>query len=172
MEKSNIHKLKASELDLKEKVVSINRVAKVTKGGRTFSFSAIVVVGNGEGIVGSGLGKAREVTEAIQKGIDDAKKNLIKIPIINGTIPHEQFGKYGAAKVMLRPASAGTGVIAGGSMRAVLEGAGITDILAKSMGTSNPSNVIKATMEGLSKLRDPHTVAKHRGQKLSKVFNG
>ena len=170
--KSNIQRIKASELDLKEKVVRINRVAKVTKGGRTFSFSALVVVGNGEGIVGHGLGKAREVTEAIQKGIDDAKKNLIEVPIINGTIPHEQFGRYGAAKVMMRPASTGTGVIAGGSMRAVLESAGIHDVLAKSMGTSNPSNVIKATIEGLTRLRDAYTVAKHRGQKLNKVFNG
>ncbi|NNC94262.1 MAG: 30S ribosomal protein S5 [Chitinophagales bacterium] len=170
--KSNLERIKASELDLSEKVVSIRRVAKVTKGGRTFGFSAIVVVGNGEGIVGHGLGKAREVTEAIQKGIDDAKKNMIKVPIINDTIPHEQLGKYGAAKVMIRPASAGTGVIAGGAMRAVLEGAGIHNVLAKSLGTSNPSNVIKATLDALLKLRDAGTVARNRNISVNKVFNG
>jgi len=172
MNKSNLQRLKASELDLKEKVVKINRVAKVTKGGRTFSFSAIVVVGNGEGVVGQGLGKAREVTEAIQKGIDDAKKNIIKVPLIKGTIPHEQIGKFGAGKVLIKPASDGTGVIAGGAMRAVLEAAGVHNVLAKSKGSSNPFNVIKATMDALQKLRDPQTVAQQRGISLDKVFNG
>ncbi len=172
MNKSNLQRLKASELDLKEKVVKINRVAKVTKGGRTFSFSAIVVVGNGEGVVGQGLGKAREVTEAIQKGIDDAKKNIIKVPVIKGTIPHEQIGKFGAGKVLIKPASDGTGVIAGGAMRAVLEAAGVHNVLAKSKGSSNPFNVIKATMDALQKLRDPQTVAQQRGISLDKVFNG
>lgn len=172
MNKSNLQRLKASELDLKEKVVKINRVAKVTKGGRTFSFSAIVVVGNGEGVVGQGLGKAREVTEAIQKGIDDAKKNIIKVPVIKGTIPHEQIGKFGAGKVLIKPASDGTGVIAGGAMRAVLEAAGVHNVLAKSKGSSNPFNVIKATMDALQNLRDPQTVAQQRGISLDKVFNG
>ena len=172
MSNSSIQRVKASELDLKEKVVNIRRVAKVTKGGRTFSFSAIVVVGDGNGIVGHGLGKAREVTEAITKAIDDAKKNLIKVPISNGTIPHPQWGKFGAGKVMVKPASNGTGVIAGGSMRAVLESAGVTDVLAKSMGSSNPHNVIKATIDALTKLREPMTIAQHRGVSLNKVFKG
>ncbi len=169
---TNIQRVKASELDLKERVVKIKRVAKVTKGGRTFSFSALVVVGDGNGIIGHGLGKAREVTEAISKGIDDAKKSLIKVPILNGKIPHEQHGKYGAAKVIIKPASAGTGVIAGGAMRAVLESAGVHDVLAKSLGTSNPHNVVKATIRALTLLRDPLTVSKHRNLKLNKVFNG
>ena len=172
MTQGNVQRLKASDLELKEKVVKINRVAKVTKGGRTFSFSAIVVVGDGNGIVGHGLGKAREVTEAIQKGIDDAKKSLVRVPIIKGTVPHEQYGKFGAAKVILRPAANGTGVIAGGPMRAVLESAGITDVLAKSLGSSNPTNVIKATMDALSRVRDAYTVSRHRGIKIGKVFNG
>ncbi|MEX0814013.1 MAG: 30S ribosomal protein S5 [Chitinophagales bacterium] len=167
-----MQKVKASELELKEKVVNIRRVAKVTKGGRTFSFSAIVVVGDGEGIVGHGLGKAREVTEAISKGVDDAKKNLIRVPILNGTIPHAISGRYGAGKVLIKPASEGTGVIAGGPMRAVLEGAGVNNVLAKSLGTSNAHNVIKATIEGLGKLREPINVAKERGVSLQKVFNG
>lgn len=172
MTKSNMQKVKASDLELKEKVVNIRRVAKVTKGGRTFSFSAIVVVGDGEGIVGHGLGKAREVTEAISKGVDDAKKNLIRVPILNGTIPHAVNGRYGAGKVLIKPASDGTGVIAGGAMRAVLEGAGVNNVLAKSLGTSNAHNVVKATIEGLSKLREPISVAKERGVTLQKVFNG
>lgn len=172
MSKGNLQRLKASELDLKETVVKINRVAKVTKGGRTFSFSAIVVVGNGEGIVGQGLGKAREVTEAIQKGIDDAKKNLIKVPLNKGTIPHPQHGKFGAGKVLIKPASDGTGVIAGGAMRAVLESAGVHNVLAKSQGSSNPFNVIKATMDALGKLRDAQTVSYQRGVAMEKVFNG
>ena len=154
-----IQRVRASELDLKEKIVGIQRVAKVTKGGRTFSFSALVVVGDGNGIVGHGLGKAREVTEAIQKGIDDAKKNLIKVPIFKGTIPHEQHGKFGAGKVMIKPAAHGTGVIAGGAMRAVLESAGVTDVLAKSLGSSNPHNVVKATLDALAHLRNPMTIS-------------
>lgn len=172
MSQGNVKRLKASELDLKEKVVDIKRVAKVNKGGRTFSFSAIVVVGDGEGIVGHGLGKAREVTEAISKGVDDAKKNLIQVPIINDTIPHDVFGRFGAGKVVIKPASAGTGIIAGGAMRAVLESAGISNVLAKSLGTANPHNVIKATIQGLGHLRDPLTIAKHRNIQLKKVFNG
>lgn len=164
--------LRASELDLKEKVVGIRRVTKVNKGGRTFSFSALVVVGDGNGIVGYGTGKAREVTEAIQKAIDDGKKNVVKVPILKGTIPHPQLGKFGAAKVLMRPASEGTGVIAGGGMRAVLEAAGVSDVLGKSLGSSNPANVIRATIDGLLKLRDPYTVARDRKVSLNKVFNG
>ena len=168
----NVHRVKASELELKEKVVNIRRVAKVTKGGRTFSFSAIVVVGDGNGIVGHGLGKAREVQEAIAKGIDDAKKNLIQVPVFNGTIPHAVNGKYGAGKVMIKPASDGTGVIAGGAMRAVLESAGVHNVLAKSLGTSNSHNVIKATIAALTNLRDPQTVAAQRRVSIQKVFKG
>lgn len=164
--------IKTTDLELKDTVVSINRVAKVTKGGRTFSFTAIVVVGDGHGIVGHGLGKASEVIDAIQKGIEDAKKNLIKVPVINGTVPHEQYGKYSGGKVFIKPASHGTGVIAGGAMRAVLESAGVHDVLAKSKGSSNPHNVVKATIDALSKLRDPYTVAEQRGVGLRKVFNG
>ncbi len=172
MSKVASNSVKASELELKEKVVSINRVVKTTKGGRAFSFSALVVVGNENGVVGHGLGKAKEVQEAITKGIEDAKKNLIKVPIMHGTIPHEQFSKEGAAKVFLKPAAHGTGVIAGGSMRAVLESAGVTDVLAKSLGSANPHNVVKATVKALSSLREPIQVAKTRNIKLSKVFNG
>ena len=172
MAKGHLQRVKASELDLKEKVVNIRRVAKVTKGGRTFGFSAIVVVGDGNGIVGHGLGKAREVTEAISKGIDDAKKNLIKVPVINDTVPHEVHGKYGAGKVMIRPASDGTGVIAGGAMRAVFESAGIHNVLAKSLGSSNPHNVVKATINGLTLLRDAYTISNQRGISMNKVFNG
>ncbi|HYH56868.1 MAG TPA: 30S ribosomal protein S5 [Anseongella sp.] len=165
-------RVKSSEIELKDRLVAIKRVAKVTKGGRTFSFSAIVVVGDENGVVGYGLGKAKEVTEAIQKGIDDAKKNLIKVPVLKGTVPHEQYGKYSGGFVLLKPAAHGTGVIAGGSMRAVLESAGITDVLAKSRGSSNPHNVVKATIDALSKLRDPIAVAQQRGVELEKVFNG
>lgn len=172
MSKATIQQFKASELELKERVVNIRRVTKVTKGGRTFSFSATVVIGNGDGIVGEGLGKAKEVQEAIQKAIDDAKKNLVNVPLFKGTIPHVQHGKFGAAKVMLKPATTGTGVIAGGSMRAVLESAGIKDVLAKSLGSANPSNVIKATLDALSQLRDPQTVAHHRKVSLDLVFKG
>lgn len=172
MSKSNTQRIKGADLELKEKVVSINRVVKTTKGGRAFSFSAIVVVGNENGVVGHGLGKAKEVQEAILKGIDDAKKNLIKIPLLHGTIPHEQWCKDGAAKVLIKPAAQGTGVIAGGSMRAVLESAGITDVLAKSLGSANPHNVVKATVKALSMLREPVAVAKTRNISLKKVFNG
>ena len=173
MSKVNVNKVKAAgDVELKEKVVAINRVVKTTKGGRTFSFSALVVVGNENGVVGQGLGKAKEVQEAIAKGIDDAKKNLLKVPIMHGTIPHEQWAKLGAAKVLIKPAAHGAGVIAGGSMRAVLESAGVTDVLAKSLGSANPHNVVKATLKALSLLREPVQVAKTRSVKLSKVFNG
>ena len=172
MAKNIIRRVKASEIELKDKLVSINRVTKVTKGGRTFSFSAIVVVGDENGIVGYGLGKANEVTTAIEKGIDDAKKNLIKIPVHKGTIPHPQTGKYRGAQVLLKPAAHGTGVIAGGAMRAVLENVGVTDVLAKSKGSSNPHNVVKATMDALIQLRDANMVAAQRGVSLDKVFNG
>lgn len=167
-----IRKVKTSDLDLKDRLVSIQRVTKVTKGGRTFSFSAIVVVGNEDGIVGYGLGKANEVTTAISKGIEDAKKNLIKVPVIHGTIPHEQVAKFGGAEVLLRPASGGTGVKAGGAMRAVLESVGVKDVLAKSKGSSNPHNLVKATFAALQELRDPYTVARQRGVALEKVFKG
>jgi len=169
---NNIRKVKTSDLDLKDRLVAINRVTKVTKGGRTFSFSAIVVVGDGNGIVGYGLGKANEVTTAISKGVEDAKKNLIKIPVHKGTIPHEQVAKFGGAKVLIKPASGGTGVKAGGAMRAVLESVGITDVLAKSQGSSNPHNLVKATFKALLELRDPFTVAQNRGVSLDKVFKG
>ncbi|GAB4256663.1 MAG: 30S ribosomal protein S5 [Vicingaceae bacterium] len=168
----NVNRVKSSEIELKDKLVAINRVTKVTKGGRHFSFSAIVVVGNENGVVGHGLGKANEVTEAITKAIDDAKKNLISVPVINGTIPHEQTGKYGGAQVFIKPASHGTGVIAGGAMRAVFESVGIHDVLAKSKGSSNPHNVVKATVNALAQMRDAYTVADQRGITLSKVFNG
>lgn len=172
MANQNIKKVKSSDIELKDKLVNIRRVTKVTKGGRTFSFSAVVVVGDETGVVGHGLGKAKEVTEAISKGIDDAKKNLIKVPIVNGTIPHHQYGKFGGARVYIKPASNGTGLIAGGAMRAVLESVGVKDVLAKSKGSSNPANVVKATIDALSHLRDAATVAQHRGVSLSKVFNG
>ncbi|MFT4521699.1 MAG: small subunit ribosomal protein S5 [Bacteroidia bacterium] len=172
MATQTLKRIKTTDLELKDTVVGIQRVAKVTKGGRTFSFTAIVVVGDGNGIVGHGLGKASEVIDAIQKGIEDAKKNLIKVPVINGTVPHEQYGKYSGGYVFIKPASHGTGVIAGGAMRAVLESAGVHDVLAKSKGSSNPHNVVKATIDALSKLRDPYTVAEQRGVGLRKVFNG
>ena len=168
----DIRKVKTSDLELKDRLVAINRVTKVTKGGRTFSFSAIVVVGNEDGIVGWGLGKASEVTTAISKGVDAAKKNLVKVPVHNGTIPHEQEAKFGGARVFLKPATSGTGVKAGGAMRSVLESVGIHNILAKSKGSSNPHNLVKATMAALLELRDAHTVAEHRGVTLDKVFNG
>ncbi len=172
MPKKNVKRVKASQLELKERVVDIKRVTKTTKGGRAFNFSALVVVGDEDGIVGYGLGKAKEVALAISKGVDDGKKNLIKVPILHGTIPHKQFTKFSAAKVLIRPASSGTGVIAGGPMRAVLESAGITDVLAKSLGTENPQSVVKATIKALTELRDPITIANQRGVSLDKVFNG
>jgi small subunit ribosomal protein S5 len=172
MSKVILNKMKAGDLELKEKVVAINRVVKTTKGGRAFSFSALVVVGNSAGVVGHGLGKAKEVQEAITKGIEDAKKNLIKVPVMHGTIPHDQLTKEGAAKVLIKPAAHGTGVIAGGSMRAVLEAAGITDVLAKNLGSANPHNVVKATFKALASLREPVSVSKTRNISLKKVFNG
>lgn len=172
MTESNVKRVKSSEIEFKDKLVSVQRVTKVTKGGRTFSFSAIVVLGNENGVVGYGLGKAKEVTAAVAKGIDDAKKNLVKVPILKGTVPHEQVGKYGGARVFLKPATAGTGVIAGGAMRAVLESVGVTDVLAKSKGSSNPHSVVKATIDALLQMKDAHTVAQLRGVTLDKVFNG
>ena len=152
--------------------MSIQRVTKVTKGGRTFSFSAIVVVGNEAGVVGYGLGKASEVQAAIAKGVEDAKKNLVKIPVINGTIPHKQEYRFGGSVVMIRPAAPGTGIIAGGAMRAVLESLGIKNVLAKSKGSSNPHNLVKATVNALLELRDAYSVAQVRGISMKKVFNG
>jgi small subunit ribosomal protein S5 len=168
----SVQRLKSSEIELQEKVVNIGRVAKVTKGGRTFSFSSVVVVGNGNGVVGHGLGKAREVQESIAKGINDAKKTLVKVPINKGTVPHEAYGRFCGAQVFLKPAAPGTGVIAGGAMRAVLESAGITDVLAKSKGSSNPHNVVKATIAALSNMRDVYAIAKLRGIDIKKVFEG
>ena len=161
-----------ADSSLQDRLVTVNRVAKVTKGGRTFSFAAIVVVGDGDGTVGHGLGKARQVSEAIAKAIEDAKRNLVKVPVHNGTIPHEQNGKYSAARVFIKPASSGTGVIAGGAMRAVLELAGVHNVLAKSIGSTNPHNVVKATIDALLKLRSPLTIAKQRNVPVGKVFNG
>ena len=168
----SVKKVRASEIELTEKVVAIKRVAKVVKGGRRFSFSAIVVVGDGHGVVGYGLGKANEVTDAITKGIDDAKKSLVKVPVLKGTVPHPQKGKYCGGSVLIKPATPGTGVIAGGAMRAVLESAGIKDVLAKSQGSSNPHNVVKATFDALLKMRDAYTVAAQRGVELDVVFKG
>lgn len=168
----NAEQSRTGDSDLKEKVVAINRVAKVVKGGRRFSFSAIVVVGDGNGTVGYGLGKANEVTDAIAKGIDDAKKNLVKVPLYKHTVPHVMEGKYSGGFVLVQPAAAGTGVIAGGAMRAVFESAGIKDVLAKSKGSSNPHNVVKATFDALLKMRDPMQIAQQRGITLSQVFNG
>jgi small subunit ribosomal protein S5 len=168
----NVKRVKSSEIEFKDRLVSIQRVTKVTKGGRTFSFSAIVVVGNENGVVGFGLGKAKEVTAAIAKGIDDAKKNLVMVPVLKGTVPHEQYGKYSGALVFIKPASPGTGVIAGGAMRAVLESVGVKDVLAKSKGSSNPHSVVKATINALTKMRDAYTVAQVRNVDLDTVFNG
>ncbi len=158
--------------ELKERLVHVNRVTKVTKGGRTFTFAAIIVVGNGNGIVGMGLGKANEVSTAIQKGTDAAKKNLIRVPLHKGTIPHEQAFKFGGSRVILKPATHGTGVKAGGAMRAVLESVGVTDVLCKSKGSSNPHNLVKATIGALNEMRSPMSVAQNRGISLDKVFNG
>src|SRR5210317_445427 len=163
MSNTNVKRVKSSEIEFKDRLVSIQRVTKVTKGGRTFSFSAIVVVGNESGVVGYGLGKAKEVTAAIAKGIDDAKKNLIKVPVQNNTVPHEQTGKYSGAEVFIKPAAPGTGVIAGGAMRAVFDSVGIKDVLAKSKGSSNPHSVVKATNSALSQMRDAYTIAQLRG---------
>jgi len=163
-------RIKTSDLDLKDKLVHINRVAKVVKGGRRFSFNAIVVVGDGNGYVGIGLGKANEVADAISKGTDDAKKNVVKVPLINGTVPHDALGKFGAGKVLLRPAAPGTGLIAGGGVRAVLEMAGVKDILTKQMGSANPHNVVKATLRALLSMRDARTVAAERGISVQELF--
>ena len=169
---NQLRSVRATDIELKDRLVAVNRVTKVTKGGRTFSLSAIVVVGDEKSVVGHGLGKAKEVTTAIQKAIDDAKKNLIEVPVLKGTIPHAQNARFGGARVMIKPAASGTGVIAGGAMRAVLESVGITDVLAKSLGSSNPHNVVKATFTALSMLRDAREVAELRGVSVSKVFNG
>lgn len=168
----DIKKVRTSDIELKDRLVSIQRVTKVTKGGRTFSFSAIVVVGNENGIVGYGLGKASEVTSAITKGIEDAKKNLIRVPVLNQTIPHAQETRFSGAHVLIRPAAPGTGLIAGGAMRAVLESVGIHNIIAKSKGSSNPHNLVKATFNALAQLRDAYTIAQVRGISLEKVFRG
>ncbi len=161
-----------NDLELKDRLVAINRVTKVTKGGRAFSFAAIVVVGNEDGVIGWGLGKANEVTAAIAKGVETAKKNLIKVPVHKGTIPHEVSAKFGGSRIFLKPASEGTGVKAGGAMRAVLESVGITDVLAKSKGSSNPHNLVKATIAALDELRSPIQVAQNRGISVAQVFNG
>ena len=171
MANTNVKRVKTSDLELKDRLVSIQRVTKVTKGGRHFRFAAIVV-GDENGVVGYGLGKANEVTAAIQKGVEDAKKNLVKIPIINTTIPHEQIAKFGGAEVFMKPAAPGTGVKAGGAMRAVLESVGVTDVLAKSKGSSNPHNLVKATILALSEMRDARMVAQNRGVSMEKVFRG
>ena len=161
-----------NDIELKDRLVAINRVTKVTKGGRTFSFSAIVVVGNEDGIIGWGLGKAGEVTAAIAKGVEAAKKNLTRVPVLKGTVPHEQSAKFGGAEVFIKPASTGTGVVAGGAMRAVLESVGITDVLAKSKGSSNPHNLVKATILALGEMRDARMVAHNIGVSMEIVFSG
>ncbi len=168
----NVETVKPGGLELKDRLVGVQRVTKVTKGGRAFGFSAIVVVGDENGVVGHGLGKSKEVATAIAKAIEDAKKNLIRIPLNKGTLPHEQKGKYGGAKVFIKPASQGTGVIAGGAVRAVLESVGVHDVLSKSQGSSNPHNVVKATFDALLQLRDVNAVAKQRGISVEKVFKG
>ena len=168
----NVERVKPSGLELVDRLVGVQRVTKVTKGGRAFGFSAIVVVGDGSGVVGHGLGKSKDVSSAIAKAVEDAKKNLVRIPILDATLPHEQKGKFGGAKVFIKPASHGTGVIAGGAVRAVLEAVGIHDVLSKSQGSSNPHNVVKATFNALLQLRSAASIAKQRGVSLEKVFNG
>ena len=165
-----MQRIDASTLDLKERVVSINRVSKVVKGGKNFRFSAVVVVGDENGHVGVGLGKAVEIPDAIRKGIENAKKQMIKVPIVNTTIPHDVIGKFGSGRVLMLPASEGTGVIAGGPARAVLELAGIRDILTKSIGSNNPINMVYAVIEGLSKLKTAEGVAKLRGKKVEEIL--
>ena len=168
----NVERVKPSGIELVDRLVGVQRVTKVTKGGRAFGFSAIVVVGDGNGVVGHGLGKSKDVASAIAKAIEDAKKNLVRIPILNVTVPHEQKGKFGGAKVFIKPASNGTGVIAGGTVRAVLESVGVHDVLSKSQGSSNPHNVVKASFDALLQLRSAAEIAKQRGISLEKVFNG
>ncbi len=168
----NVERVKPSGLELVDRLVGVQRVTKVTKGGRAFGFSAIVVVGDGNGVVGHGLGKSKDVSSAIAKAVENAKKNLIRIPLIEGTLPHEQKGKFGGAKVFIKPASHGTGVIAGGAVRAVLESVGVKDVLSKSQGSSNPHNAVKATFDALLQMRSAVMVAKQRGISLEKVFNG
>ena len=172
MANTNVKRVKTSDLELKDRLVAVKRVSKATKGGRNFSFAAIVVVGDENGVVGYGLGKAKEVAAAIAKGTEDAKKNLVKVPVINLTFPHEQESAYGGARVFMKPAAPGTGVKAGGAMRAVFESAGIHNVLAKSKGSSNPHNLVKATIKALTEMRDAYTVAGLRGVSMSKVFNG
>ncbi|MBE7639666.1 MULTISPECIES: 30S ribosomal protein S5 [Salegentibacter] len=168
----NVEHVKPGGLELKDRLVGVQRVTKVTKGGRAFGFSAIVVVGDENGVVGHGLGRSKEVADAIAKGVEDAKKNLVRIPLNKTTIPHEQNGKYSGARVILLPAAEGTGVIAGGPIRAVLESVGVQDVLSKSQGSSNPHNMVKATFDALLQLRSAETIAKQRGISLEKVFKG
>ncbi|MGG8495657.1 30S ribosomal protein S5 [Tenacibaculum sp. TC6] len=168
----NVERVKPSGLELVDRLVGVQRVTKVTKGGRAFGFSAIVVVGDGNGVVGHGLGKSKDVSSAIAKAVEEAKKNLVRIPLLDGTLPHEQKGKFGGAKVFIKPASHGTGVIAGGAVRSVLESVGVKDVLSKSQGSSNPHNVVKATFDALLQLRSAETIARQRGISLEKVFNG
>jgi len=168
----NVETVKPGGLELKDRLVGVQRVTKVTKGGRAFGFSAIVVVGDENGVVGHGLGKSKDVATAISKAVEDAKKNLVRIPLDKGTLPHEQKGKFGGARVFIKPASQGTGVIAGGAVRAVLEAVGVHDVLSKSQGSSNPHNVVKATFDALLQLRSAKAIARQRGVSLDKVFKG
>ena len=167
----SVERVKPGGLELKDSLVGVQRVTKVTKGGRTFGFSAIVVVGDENGVVGHGLGKSKDVSSAIAKAVEDAKKNLVRIPIVKGTLPHQQKGKFGGARVFIKPASEGTGVIAGGAVRAVLESVGVQNVLSKSQGSSNPHNVVKATFDALLNLRSPEKIANQRGISLDKLFN-